>query len=398
MNKSIIWGSVFCALFIGFSCHSHNHGEEGHEHGPECSGAKSGEETNSGIAQADSEEHTHGDEIDFSSCQAREAGLKVAEIQPSPFQEVLKVSGMIEISQGEEVTISATSDGIVTFTAPLTEGKTLQKGATLLSLSTRNLSGGDPLLKAKVAYDLAKEDLERVEKLYDQRLNTNRDLLAARQAFEEAKLNYQSLSAGHQGEGRGITSPLAGYVKKIQVQEGEYVTQGQPLLTLSRTKRLTLKAKVPERYFGKLSTITSANFRTSYENEAYRLDKLGGKLLSAGKSADTDSYAAVYFEFDNIGNFIPGSYVEVYLLGTPRAEVLSLPREALTEEEGLYFVYLQTGAETYVKREVNPGADDGSQVEIQSGLQAGDQVVIAGAYQLKLAGATAAIPAHSHAH
>jgi len=53
----------------------------------------------------------------------------------------------------------------------------------------------------------------------------------------------------------------------------------------------------------------------------------------------------VTFEFDNKGEVIPGSFVEVFLLSSPMENVISLPRTALTEEQGGYFVYLQLDEE-----------------------------------------------------
>ena len=54
--------------------------------------------------------------------------------------------------------------------------------------------------------------------------------------------------------------------------------------------------------------------------------------------------------------------------------------------------------EGYKKQPVTLGADNGERVQILSGVKAGDKVVTQGAYQVKLAGATNAIPAHSHEH
>ena len=79
-------------------------------------------------------------------------------------------------------------------------------------------------------------------------------------------------------------------------------------------------------------------------------------------------------------------------------DVLALPVTALTEEQGLYFVYLQLDEEGYKKQEVTLGAGNGKEVQILTGLKAGDRVVTKGAYQVKLASASNAIPAHSHEH
>ncbi len=129
------------------------------------------------------------------------------------------------------------------------------------------------------------------------------------------------------------------------------------------------------------------------------MDSLHGRVLSYGKaSADASYYVPVTFEFDNAGNIVPGALVEVYLLGAERSGVLSLPLSALTEEQGMYFVYLQEDKEVYRKQEVRIGADDGQRVEILAGLKAGDRVVTRGAMHVKLASASNAIPAHTHSH
>ena len=393
MNKIAI-GSMLCAFFLWSSCGGH----ENHAEGDDRSEKTNVEESHAGAHETEEKDHAHSDEIVLTETRAREAGVKVAELHPSVFREVIKVSGVIEASQGDEVTVAATSDGIVSFSTLLTEGKNIGKGVTLCTVSARTLAEGDPMIKAKIAYDLAAEELKRVEGLYQQHLTTSKELLAARQAYEERQLTYRALAAQHTGAGRAISAPITGYVKNLQVREGDYVTQGQPLLTVARNRRLTLKARVPERYFGALPQIKSANFKASSENGIFRLDELHGRLLSSGKSADGDSYASIYFEFDNKGNIIPGSFVEVYLLGAEQQGVLALPQGALTEEEGLYFAYIQMDKEGYVKREVQLGASDGNLTEILSGIKAGDRVVVSGAYQLKLASATSAIPAHSHSH
>ncbi|MGL5227221.1 MAG: efflux RND transporter periplasmic adaptor subunit, partial [Bacteroidales bacterium] len=158
------------------------------------------------------------------------------------------------------------------------------------------------------------------------------------------------------------------------------------------------RAEVSENYFKYLKSISSANFRTAYDNSTYKLSDLNGKLISYGKTSGNSSfYIPVTFEFDNIGDIIPGSFTEVYLLSTVRDDVLSVPLTALTEEQGLHFVYVRTEPEAYIKKEVTIGQNDGERVEIIKGLKAGDTVVTKGVTQVKLASASGAIPdGHNH--
>lgn len=86
----------------------------------------------------------------------------------------------------------------------------------------------------------------------------------------------------------------------------------------------------------------------------------------------------VYFTFDNPGILQPGVYAEVYLITCSRDSVLSVPRSALTEQEGNYAVFVKVHDDAYEKRAVSLGDTDGSRVEIKSGVNAGDMVVTRG--------------------
>jgi RND family efflux transporter MFP subunit len=187
-------------------------------------------------------------------------------------------------------------------------------------------------------------------------------------------------------------------VAGLHVREGDYVEAGTTLATVSANRRLMLRVEVPERFFERLRGVRTARFRTAYDGRVYRLEELGGRLLSYGRSAGTGSfYVPVTFEFENVGgSIVSGSYVEAWLLLEEGKAALSVPAEALVEEQGIFSVFVKTGAEEYAKRTVRVGANNGAEVEIVSGLTAGDEVVTAGAYALKLASATGSIPAHNH--
>ena len=103
------------------------------------------------------------------------------------------------------------------------------------------------------------------------------------------------------------------------------------------------------------------------------------------------------FEFNNRGNIVAGSMAQIYLQGKQRQGVLVVPTEALTEAQGLYFVYVQEHADSYRRQEVKIGATDGLRTEIVSGVKAGDKVVTHGATQVRLAASSGAVPeGHSH--
>lgn len=383
--KNYILTGTLCMFLLG-ACgeHAHEHGEEGHSHEEEMhAGEKAG----------------HSDEIILTPEKAKAAGVEAETVHAGSFRNVIHTSGQILAAQGEEATVVAASSGVVSFSRKVAEGMQVGKGTELLSVSAAHIQDGDPVQKAKVAYEKAKEEYERAQKLVSSQIVSQKDFAALREAYENARLTYEALKPSKSGKGVSVKSPIGGFIKTCLVKEGDYVTVGQPLMTVTQTRRLVLKAEVSERYYAQLSQVVSANFQTPYNNKVYSLENLGGKLLSFGKSSgDASYYVPVIFEFDNRGDMVPGSFVEVYLLSGERSGVLSLPLSALTEEQGVYFVYLKLDAECYKKQEVKLGASDGSRVEILSGIKDGDTVVTRGAIHVKLASASNAIPAHTHNH
>ena len=249
-----------------------------------------------------------------------------------------------------------------------------------------------------MAYNIAKQDFERAESLIQDKLISQTEYNAIKLSYENAKVTYEALGRNQTQKGMGITSPISGFVKNKLVSEGEFVEVGQPLLAVSQNRRLQLQADVSERYYNELGDIVSANFRTPYDQSVYKLSDLNGKLISFGRSAtNQEYYIPVNFEFDNAGRIVPGSYVEIFLLSSPRENVMTVPLTALIEEQGVYSVFLQLDEVHYKKQEVKTGQDDGEHIEILSGLKEGNKVVSKGTYHLKLASASDAIP-HGHEH
>ena len=271
------------------------------------------------------------------------------------------------------------------------------KGTALMSISASKLQDGDPAERARIAYESAKADYDRASRLVESQIVSQKEFNAIKEKYENAKLAYEAIAKNQTKKGVSVESPMGGYIKNLLVKEGDYVAVGQPLATVTQNNRLFLRADVSERYYKYLNGITSANFKTPYDNQVYELEALNGKLLSYGKSAGS-FYVPVTFSFDNKGDIMPGSFVEIYLLSKPMENTIVLPIEALTEEQGLYFIYIQKCAESYRKQEVKLGASNGKEVQILSGVTPGDKVVVKGAYHVKLASASNALPAHSHEH
>lgn len=385
INTLLISVAATLAATLFAACSNHAHHDDEHNH-----------EKNEAH---DNHEHEHNaDEISFSAQQAKAAGVVVSTLQPTTFAEVIEVNGRVMPAAGSEATVTATMAGIVHFAGnALNEGTKVGTTQPLFVVNAKAMANGNPAAVAQSELTAARSAYERAEKLASERIISQRELEEARQRYQAAAATAQSL--GSAAQTRTISSPISGYIKSIQVRPGDYVSAGQALATVTQSRRVQLRAEVPERYFSALPRIRTANFRMAYDpTHTYSLQALGGQLVSKGNAATTDDFfVPITFEFNNQGNIVAGSYAEVYLQGATRSGVLCLPNEAITEAQGLYFVYVQTEADAYRRQEVQLGATDGLQTEIKSGLKAGDKVVTRGATFVRLA-ANASVAPEGHSH
>lgn len=372
------------------AAHTHSHSEHNHSHD---------HASHSHDHATASNNHNHEDGISLKAGEAEAIGLTTEEVVPSTFNSVIKCTGHVVGATGDVVTVVAPQSGTVHYTRAWSEGASVSANTSIFTLSSRNVGLGDAAERARVSYETAKAAFERAEKLITDKIISEREYEATREAYEQARLAYEAVGS-NSTTGSEARASKGGYITRLWVNEGDYVEAGTPLATIAQNKRLQLRADVPQRYYNELPTITSANFVTPYDDTVYELNKMNGRLLSYGRNAgETSFFVPVTFDFDNHAAIVPGSSVDVYLLGKSRNNVISLPMQSLTEEQGLYFVYRRLCENDFEKVEVQTGASDGSRIEILSGVKAGDKIVVNGVYRVKLAANSNALPsAHNHNH
>jgi RND family efflux transporter MFP subunit len=344
-----------------------------------------------------------GDEISYLKNQAWRIEFANAPVKKEDFREIFKTSGKILAAPGDETMLTAKSSGTVLFIGNKTiVGSKVNSGERLFTISGGGLTQGNPetiYKDALLKYEQAKADFERAEALVKEKIISEKDFLQAKTNYETISNTYQVIARNYSSVGQTVTSPISGYVKNMMVREGQFVEAGFPLAQISKNRKLVLEAQVSQKYYNKLPSFTAANFRMAGDPIVYDTEKMNGKVVSYGRSSSTNStFVPITFEIDNVGNLIPGAVTEVFLKSQIIPETLVIPVEALMEELGNYYVYIQTGGETFLKQEVQLGGNDGKNVQVLSGLKEGERVVTKGAYAIKLASSTGAIPEHGHSH
>jgi len=348
---------------------------------------------------------TNSDEIVYLKEQAWKVEFANAPVVKQTFSDIIKTNGQIISAPGDEMMVVSQIAGKVSFAnSSLSVGSKVNQGTKLFGvkatrLETNNLSS--IISQNKIAVEKAEKDYQRASDLAKDYIVSQKELLEIKEILDKAKkeLEQSSFSNSYTQQSQSANAPISGYLTNILISEGQFVEIGTPLAVISKNQKLQLQAHLSQRYFNKLTTVNSANFKLVGINEVFSTEGLNGRVISFGKSVSENSpFIPITFEIDNIGNLIPGSIAEVYLNSTPIQNALIIPTSALMEEQGHFYVYVQTGGESFEKREVKLGASDGQNVQVLSGVLQGERVVTIGAYQIKLSTASGELPAHGHEH
>jgi cobalt-zinc-cadmium efflux system membrane fusion protein len=342
-------------------------------------------------------------EVSFLKEQVWKIDFAIEQVKRQPIHEVIHTSGEIQPVKGDEKVIAAKSSGIVFFKSKnLQAGRDVRSGENLFTISSKGLLQSNLEEKyqvAKARIDKTKADFERAEKLLKEQIIGQKEYEQRKMDYSIAGAEFQTLTNGYNAGGQSVTATMTGIVKNVMVSDGQFVEEGTPLIEITSNRRLLLQAEVSQSQLPKLRMIKSANFKTPYQEEVQSIDDYNGKLVSYGKVIEQgSSFIPILFELDNLHGLIPGSFVELFLLTDPIEKELVISKSALMQDYSLNYVYVQTGGESFEKREVKLGVDDGVNVQILSGVAEGEWVVTQGAYQIKMASMSSTIPAHGHEH
>ena len=196
-----------------------------------------------------------------------------------------------------------------------------------------------------------------------------------------------------------LRSPFNGYIATLLVANGDYVQPGTPLVKIQRVGRVNIAAELPVRYAAMLRNINKVNIELQ-SGESFSLNDIDGEMLAVGRSVNECNMIPVTLTTNNFDGVVPGSIVTLYLVSeNSNVENIVIPRTAIVEEMGSYFVFVQNTPVSFEKRSVVIGATDGLMVKVHGGVKEGERVVTKGALLLKLSQGAAALDPHAgHVH
>jgi membrane fusion protein, heavy metal efflux system len=180
-----------------------------------------------------------------------------------------------------------------------------------------------------------------------------------------------------------VKAPFTGTVEEIKLAPKERILTSQGLFQLADTTRLWVQADIRERDWPALSVAVSQV--VSVQTPALPGKTLGATIAFIGRAVVPETRAIpLIADIDNSdGQLRPGMFVRVLIPeGEPR-ECLTIPESAIARNDGRTFVFVETGPRQYHPKDVTTGISVEPWIEITSGLQLGERVVVVGASILK---------------
>jgi membrane fusion protein (multidrug efflux system) len=256
-----------------------------------------------------------------------------------------------------------------------TEGAPVQKGQIIVALD--DAVPAAELAQAKANLALAESNYQRTQELEKQKFVSATAKDQALNGLRVAQANVQ-LAEARLAKTK-IVAPFAGVIGIRQISVGDYVKEGQDLVTLEDISALKVDFRVPEQLLAALrpgqavemgsDALPGRKYLATVDAIDPLVDQAGRAVLLRARLRNSD------------GQLRPGMFVRTRLIVSQRQNALTVPEEALVPVGSDQYVYrVADGTAQRVK--IRAGVRRAGTVEVLEGLAPGDTVVTAG--QLKL--------------
>ncbi len=250
------------------------------------------------------------------------------------------------------------------------EGSRVSKGQLLIQLDSRDLQAD--LARAHAEVENAKAHLDRMNQLYAQDAVSKQEMENATRAYRVAEANRRAVEA--QLSYTMVRAPFEGVITEKKVEAGELASPGQPLLKMEDPQRLRLEATVAE---GDLKSVSRG------DKIPVVIDALGGQALTGLVSqilpaGDPQTHTfMVKVDLPKTPGLKTGMFGR-FQLDKGLTQTILVPSAAVVERGELSSLYVVGSDQTARLRWVKLGRRFEQQVEILSGLNIGERVLVDG--------------------
>ena len=325
--------------------------------------------------------------------QVQSIGITTGTLEQRSFSTILKVTGKVDVPPQNLISVSVPLGGYLK-SSHLIPGMFVRKGEIIAIIEDQQyiqLQQDFLTTQSKISFleneyqrqkDLnqSKASSDKVFQQAEMELKTQKILVKSlAEKLKLAGINPEKLNENSISKSINIYSPISGYVSKVNVNIGKYISPTDVMFELVNTSDIHLALKVFEKDLDKLNIGQKVTaYTNTYPDKKYPCEiLLIGKSLSEERNTDVHCHFEIYDKA-----LIPGTYMNAEIAIT-NAKSYVLPEDAIVRFENKYYVFLKKTATQFEMVEVQIGNTEKGFTEIIKTENLNNQTfVIKGAYSL----------------
>ncbi|OLY94543.1 membrane fusion protein, cobalt-zinc-cadmium efflux system [Cnuella takakiae] len=336
--------------------------------------------------------------VQLTDSQARNAQIVIGQLEKKEIANQLKVTGKVDVPPQNMVSVSFPLGGYLKSTN-LLPGTYVRKGGVLGVLEDiQFIQLQQDYLSAKVRLQFLEADYKRQQTLDAGQATSTKMVQQVRSDYQSQRillrsleeklrligLNPARLSEGNISKRVNIYSPISGYVSKVNVNIGKYVSPTDVLFELVNPADIHLVLTVFQKDVAKLRVGQKVITYTTSDT----IRKIPATILLISQDVAPDGSVQVHchFEYEE-HKLLPGTFMNAEI-ETKNAEAFVLPETAVVSFENNHYVFVQKEENVYEMIPVQTGASENGYVALDdanSKALAGKPIVSANAYTLLMA-------------
>ncbi|QOJ02882.1 MAG: efflux RND transporter periplasmic adaptor subunit [Planctomycetia bacterium] len=328
-------------------------------------------------------------------------GIEVAEAGPGTLERTITLPGEVHLDADRVAHIVPRVSGMVREVLKKL-GEPVKPGEVIAILDSRELADAKAAdLAAASRHELAKANLERIQKLFEKKIAPEEELLKARQALAETDIDHRTAEAKLHALGLTeqqveslhsekdtdysryeIKAPFSGTVIEKHITLGEVVNPDTTCFVLADLSNVWIDVTV----YGQDIIHVHVGQTAHVKAEGIDGDTTGKLFYVSSVIDEATRTATARLVLDNVeGRWKPGLFVRATVSVASQAVAILLPLGAVQTVEGQPTVYVEKSG-AFEPRKVTVGDKNATHIEITSGLKPGERVVVKNAFIVKSQG------------
>lgn len=339
------------------------------------------------------EEKRPANSITLTPAQISAAHIRTGLPELRPLSRTIRANGRIDVPPQNMISVSIPLGGYLRSTQ-LLPGMHVLKGMTIAILEDQQY------IQLQQDYLTTQAKLEMAEAEYNRQRELNASKAASDKVLEQAKaefrslritqsalaeklrlinINPQTLSERNLTRSIRLYAPSDGYVSKVNVNIGKYVTASDVLFEIVNPEDIHLNLQLFERDLAQLSIGQKLEaYTNAHPEKRYRCE-----IILISKDITESRTAEVHCHFEKYDkSLLPGMYMNAEITLQKR-DVLCVPEQAVVAFEGKNYVFLATSGNSFTMQEIETGDTEGGWIELRNAEAIQNKTLaLEGAYSL----------------